>query len=245
MRGGLSGFPGLPGPSTAKIEVRASGAGNGAVSAVRKARPRHALHPRMVDLVGERFGRLTAIRPTDERKFNSVVWVLRCDCGTTVRRPHRTITRAKSLLVGSCGCGRRGMNSSLSRDLTGQRFWSLVAIKWVKPRGLSPQPNYWQFQCDCGRKHVARARDVKRGNTKSCGCALVAPRTVRGTCAVPGVKRGDKFGLLTVTKRAPDRNGARYFHCRCDCGGSNTVRSAILVNGQVRSCGCLRTRGDK
>lgn len=38
--------------------------------------------PQKRDLTGKRFGRLTAIRPTDKRDSNgSVLWVCRCDCG--------------------------------------------------------------------------------------------------------------------------------------------------------------------
>lgn len=60
-------------------------------------------HPRqkygMVDLTGQRFGRLTAVRPTG--KARSVVWEVKCDCGTVKTVP------CANLLTGntrSCGC---------------------------------------------------------------------------------------------------------------------------------------------
>lgn len=37
----------------------------------------------MGDIMGKRFDRLTAIRPTDMRKRRFVVWKCRCDCGAT------------------------------------------------------------------------------------------------------------------------------------------------------------------
>jgi len=40
---------------------------------------------RIRDLTGERFWYLVALRPTEERSCNSVVWLCRCDCG----REHR------------------------------------------------------------------------------------------------------------------------------------------------------------
>lgn len=39
----------------------------------------------MLNLSGQRFGRLVAIRPTEERWRTSVVWECRCDCGQRSR----------------------------------------------------------------------------------------------------------------------------------------------------------------
>jgi len=38
----------------------------------------------MRDLIGQRFGRLTALRATGERRSRQVVWHCRCDCGREV-----------------------------------------------------------------------------------------------------------------------------------------------------------------
>lgn len=59
---------------------------------------------RSLDLTGKRFGRLTAIRPTDERQGTSVIWECLCDCGNT------TYVSAKNLVhqqTFSCGCQRK------------------------------------------------------------------------------------------------------------------------------------------
>lgn len=50
---------------------------------------------------------------------------------------------------------------------------------------------------------------------------------------------GKKFGKLVAVETAT-RNGARAWLCLCDCGGTIAVRTAILRNGQVSSCGCAR-----
>lgn len=34
-----------------------------------------------VNLTGQRFGKLTAIKPTDKRQNKSIVWICKCDCG--------------------------------------------------------------------------------------------------------------------------------------------------------------------
>lgn len=56
------------------------------------------------DLTGLRFGRLTVIRETDERRNKAIVWECRCDCGNT------TFVRGGCLQSGStksCGCFRK------------------------------------------------------------------------------------------------------------------------------------------
>ena len=53
------------------------------------------------DLINQRFGKLVALEPTEERKNNSVVWKCQCDCGNVC------FVSRKSLMDGtksSCGC---------------------------------------------------------------------------------------------------------------------------------------------
>lgn len=54
-----------------------------------------------VDLSGERFGRLVAVRPTDERSSYAIVWECICDCGevTCVSSSHLNAGNIRS-----CGC---------------------------------------------------------------------------------------------------------------------------------------------
>ena len=53
------------------------------------------------DITNQRFGKLVALNPTDERKHGSIVWKCQCDCGNI----HYVST--ENLLSGntqSCGC---------------------------------------------------------------------------------------------------------------------------------------------
>jgi hypothetical protein len=60
------------------------------------------------------------------------------------------------------------------KDITGQRFGRLVAIRQV---GTSKNGQYglmkWLCQCDCGQKRIAVGRALRRGQVISCGCAKV------------------------------------------------------------------------
>lgn len=71
-----------------------------------------------VDITGQKFGMLTAIEPTDQRKDKKIVWRCRCDCGREV------FVTAKELRAGKTQtCGKHGRE-----DLTGQRFGRLTAL---------------------------------------------------------------------------------------------------------------------
>lgn len=50
---------------------------------------------------------------------------------------------------------------------------------------------------------------------------------------------GQRFGHLVVERPAANRGAQTAWHCRCDCGGSCVVKSALLLDGRTRSCGCI------
>lgn len=52
---------------------------------------------------------------------------------------------------------------------------------------------------------------------------------------------GKKYNLLTVVSRAESqKSGKAYWNCICDCGNKTIVSGSNLINGSVKSCGCLR-----
>jgi hypothetical protein len=53
------------------------------------------------------------------------------------------------------------------KDITGQRFGRLVAIRVV---GRSTRGYRWRCQCDCGNSHTVTATRLRRNHTRSCGC---------------------------------------------------------------------------
>ena len=51
---------------------------------------------------------------------------------------------------------------------------------------------------------------------------------------------GQRFGRLTVVKRAENVDGRATWTCLCDCGKSAIVSAKNLKNGSTNSCGCLK-----
>lgn len=51
---------------------------------------------------------------------------------------------------------------------------------------------------------------------------------------------GQRFGMLTVLRRAESRNGKVCWTCRCECGSTIEVSGNNLKRGHTVSCGCKR-----
>lgn len=54
------------------------------------------------------------------------------------------------------------------KDLTGQKFGRLTAIKRISPHGT--RKIKWLCKCDCGNKTEVYASYLTVGDTRSCGC---------------------------------------------------------------------------
>lgn len=90
--------------------------------------------------------------------------------------------------------------------------------------------------CDCGNERIVLLKNLKSGNSKSCGCLnkenLSKARLIDLT--------GKVFGKLTVIERVEDRtnSGFAQWLCKCACGNTSVVLSNALNSGATKSCGC-------
>ena len=114
---------------------------------------------RALDLSDKRFGRLTALYPTNLRKGTSIIWVCKCDCGNIFKAKSHLLKIGK---VKSCGC-----IAKLPMNLAGQQFSRLTV---VKPVTKKHNKVIWQCKCNCGNTVFTSSGSLRSGNTKSCGC---------------------------------------------------------------------------
>ena len=193
--------------------------------------------PKVIDLVGQRFGKLIVVAQDKSFEGNGSQWICDCDCGTK-----GVLVRREMLIRGktkSCGCYKKEYLQSVFKDLTGQRFGKLTVIERFDKKGKT----YWLCDCDCGTKGViASSSDLKKGDKASCGC-------VRKAFIEEHDLTGRKFGRLTVKGKSKRRsaNGDIYYICDCDCGNKNieVVRSSLVAQDSHRqvSCGCWVKEG--
>lgn len=102
----------------------------------------------------------------------------------------------------------------------------------------------WEATCDCGNKIVVRGDSLRAGHTRSCGCLQ---KEVVGSINKKDLV-GQKFGRLTVIKQSQrkDSSGNYYWFCNCECGTTNQeVSGHHLVQGNISSCGCMRSKGEE
>ena len=74
----------------------------------------HVGHHR-VDLTGNRYGRLTVLKPTEKRDYKgSVYWKCRCDCGKEIEATQGVLVSGKKK---SCGCLKAENQKNISKQL--------------------------------------------------------------------------------------------------------------------------------
>lgn len=116
------------------------------------------------DLTGRRYGSLTVLELSGERKKNgAVVWKCRCDCGTYCE-VHAY--KLKSGHTRSCGCSHR----EAILDLTGQKFGKLTVLGDSGRRRDGSGGMIWKCLCSCGQEKEIRQDALVSGAAASCGC---------------------------------------------------------------------------
>ena len=185
------------------------------------------------DIHGQRFGRLIAIRPTEKREKQYVIWECQCDCGKTAYVTSYNLVQKRTK---SCGCGRKRQEPvGVLKDIDGQRFGRLTALRLLDERKSGCA--VWECKCDCGKVVAVRSSSLFSGNTMSCGCLKRECTSKRQALDL----EGQRFGKLTALNQTDKRQrGSILWNCQCDCGNTTTVSSYYLVRGKIDSCGCLK-----
>ena len=172
-----------------------------------------------IDLTGQTFGQLTALRQVDDPR-PGIWWECQCACG------NRTVCRRNELMSGrvkSCGCLRRAPKKKPIKDLTGQRFGMLTVLR-LSPQYVSGE-GLWECRCDCGQIRPFRTSRLTGGHVRSCGQHRK-------------VLLEQRFGKLTVREYVRDPASQEdTWRCECDCGNWITATTRELTSGAATSCG--------
>jgi hypothetical protein len=187
----------------------------------------------VLELVGQRFGRLVVKSRSKNSTAGKTRWSCLCDCGTQKIVIGGDLKSGRTL---SCGCFKRENSKRLeSLNLIGQKFGRLLVIKQSSKN--DNHKTYWLCQCDCGKTTTCQSGHLTSGNSYSCGCYQ------REMMSKPDDQLvGQRFGRLVV-KSFDGRNlkGVRYWLCQCDCGSLKRITTGHLLQGNIISCGCLKS----
>ena len=95
-------------------------------------------------------------------------------------------------------------------DLRGQQFRSLTAVRYVSTTaGVA----MWLCRCACGKEIIASARNLRSGNTGSCGCSANRHGTAHpnSTHGMAGLHIAPEYRVWTNMKTRCFNQGNRQF----------------------------------
>lgn len=192
--------------------------------------------PKLIDLTGQKFGRLTVLYRDTTRK--GTYWMCQCECGNLKSIPRSTLRdgRAKS-----CGCLQRENTSKANtKNLVGQKIGRLTVIE--RDTTKTGGNVYWLCKCDCGNPELISVSSSHLGkSTLSCGC-LQKERTSEAHLIN---LTNQRFGKLIVLERDSKIVYPTHWLCKCDCGNIVSVGAANLRSGKTESCGCINSKGEE
>lgn len=99
--------------------------------------------------------------------------------------------------------------------------------------GEGSRQTFCMSECTCGEIVWGKAKALRSGNLKSCGCSRRANESLRGR--VFG-------GLVAVSKcviKLKNNKTTEGWFCECSCGEIIILARGSLVGGTSKSCGCL------
>ena len=109
------------------------------------------------DLVGKHYGHLEVLYKNGHDRFNKVLWHCKCDnCGREVDVTTQGLTESSENRT----CGKCKIIYT-KEHLEGLKVNKLTVKKYI---GKSN----WECLCECGRKTIKHARDLKSGRAVSC-----------------------------------------------------------------------------
>lgn len=125
------------------------------------------------------------------------------------------------------------------KDLTGQKFgrWTVIERASSDKDGNAR----WKCQCECGNIKEIKGRNLRRGESKSCGCLKKEIIINTGKHNTKDLT-GQQFGRLIVIKKTTTPNTTKshdaFWLCKCECGNEKIVSTTNLKNNSTQSCGC-------
>lgn len=186
--------------------------------------------PKKLDLTGQRFGRLIALKEGPRNKNNRTTWVCKCDCGKEKTILTTQLTRGTTQ---SCGClqKERTRLANQSENLIGQKYGRLTVVERL------PNSSKWKCLCECGNYVEVTTNHLKQNHTRSCGCLQKdIMHDIHFKSHV-----GKKYGMLKVISLDTEKSTPKekYYWCECECGNKKSINQTNFYR-EIISCGCFK-----
>ena len=179
------------------------------------------------DLIGQKIDYLEVLSFVGKDKYNHNLWLCKCKCGN--KKTYITSDLLRST-VKSCGCYNKEKGIFRRKIEIDQKFGNLIVLK-ISGRDKYNRLKYL-CKCDCGNEKEVISNYLLNGDTKSCGCLIIKNLSKRKKDLT-----GKCFGRLMAIKLV--QVNPVIWECKCSCGNIKNVKSSLLLNNKIKSCGCL------
>ena len=126
------------------------------------------------------------------------------------------------------------VDESNINEYFGQKFGALTIIDYV-PRTSKKERLKVKCLCDCGNECIRIFKEVRSGHTTTCGCRMTRFEDYHNSFI------GQKYNKLTILGyEGVNKNQDAIAKCKCDCGNIHNIPLKHVINGIVKSCGCLQ-----
>lgn len=154
----------------------------------------------LIDLTGQRFGKLTVREKLPPLSDGRTRWLCDCDCGNSCVVNSYALRKKNQQ---SCGCAK-------IKDIIGQRFGHLIVLKrsdqYVM---LSDRKKYlWECRCDCGATVYRLSEKLKQGIQCACKTCMGKAAAIAMT-ENAGFVEGTQLCKLSTTKANANSSGIR------------------------------------
>lgn len=124
-------------------------------------------------------------------------------------------------------------------DLTGTRFgrWTVIEFAYTNKSGTA----MWLCECDCGTRKIVCGKNLRQGLTMSCGCIRKEYLHDKFFVDLTGRTYSNLYVKRLIGK---NKNNKYVYECVCVCGNTTNVVASDLVNGHIRSCGCIKSHSE-
>ena len=196
-----------------------------------------------IDFTGQTINELFVIGASEQRKGRCPAWDCKCSCGKICLF---TTYELRSGRAKSCG-HLRGQSRTL--NLTGKKFFDLTVLYKVPNKRVRPGKygkTYWHCLCTCGEECDVQTSDLTMGKRKDCGHSHDEyMHQIRTKDIV-----GNVYSYLEVTEMLPSVKINNKWRAMCRakcllCGNVIDIQKNYLISGDTKSCGCLKSVGER
>lgn len=192
------------------------------------------------NLIGQRFKHLQVIDYNEDSKK----WICKCDCGKTTEVKTSNLTSGNTK---SCGCMKNAVGTKRKRPI--KLLYETIGMLYVM--NINESTKIAKVKClNCNNElqmEMEKLIEMKKKKRKTYVCGVNGCTYKRGN-VIASIKIGEKYNHLTILKRVENsryicRNGVTStpkYLCKCDCGTTLNVEGRAILNGNTKSCGCLR-----